>query len=35
MDQLERRLYLIRELLCENPGYGDIGDILGKLIGKA
>ncbi|MBQ7508991.1 MAG: protein-ADP-ribose hydrolase [Spirochaetales bacterium] len=23
MDQLERRLYLIRELLCENPGYGD------------
>ncbi len=24
MDQLERRLYLIRELLRENPGYGDI-----------
>ena len=35
MDQLERRLYLIRELLREKPGYGDIGEISGKLRGKA
>ena len=35
MDQLERRLYLIRKLLRENPGYSDIGEVLGKLRGKA